>query len=533
MPTDIQWLLHHSGLKNLTLMTCPDCVDTPIGSVNIMDNPEVIQWMKPNELVLTTGYVFADNQSLQADTLRDLKAVNCAALCIKTKRFLEVVPENMLRLSEELGLPIIELPLNYSFSDVSKLVNDQLYQEQFQDIFKEQVFYNCLFSACFEKKHTREILDIFSDYLGKSVFLMNEQYQCEWFSLLEQDFSLFEQSETLEISCDALPSRPGTASDLESYPTFPFKLNDIVRSAVVLPFPDNRYSLCILADENDPLPMDTLRHALKIITFSSVSLPKSSGDFHRYYDPFFQFLLNGSNDNELEDTLLCNHYGFSYTKPRICLLLSPRSAGAGSISQKTVVSVTSALKSAACKSDSYFIAWNQNCICIYLFGAKETLGTFALQTADALLKETAGLFYIGISRTGQKLQEIPASYREASFMLLLSAKLPNTTVLYFGDYLIFWLLYQLPKEEQQRIYEDTVKPIADYDQAANSQLMLTLQTYFECNYNSTLTANKLYIHRNTFLKRMAKIKELICVSLEDAHNLASIYSGLCIYIMNQ
>ena len=76
MGITINWLLHKSTLKNLKILTCQELSDTEITGVNILDNPDSIQWIKPGELILTTGYIFIDNPTLQENTIWGLKKLN-------------------------------------------------------------------------------------------------------------------------------------------------------------------------------------------------------------------------------------------------------------------------------------------------------------------------------------------------------------------------------------------------------------------------------------------------------------------------
>ena len=43
----------------------------------------------------------------------------------------------MLDVSQKEGLPIIELPPDYSLADISEAVSKSLFQEQFQDAIRE------------------------------------------------------------------------------------------------------------------------------------------------------------------------------------------------------------------------------------------------------------------------------------------------------------------------------------------------------------------------------------------------------------
>ena len=58
-----------------------------------------------------------------------------------------------------------------------------------------------------------------------------------------------------------------------------------------------------------------------------------------------------------------------------------------------------------------------------------------------------------------------------------------------------------------------------YDQEHKTDYYLTLKTYITCQMNAVQAAKKLFIHRSTFLYRMAHIKELVQIDLEDPDQL--------------
>lgn len=108
MPT-LNWLIQESNLNNIRLITGENHILQEIKSVNVLDNPDVLKWFKQNELVLTTGYCFKDNPTLQRQMIKDMCEIGCAALAIKTKRF----SDKFLMLSLMKLRILIFLLLNY------------------------------------------------------------------------------------------------------------------------------------------------------------------------------------------------------------------------------------------------------------------------------------------------------------------------------------------------------------------------------------------------------------------------------------
>ena len=139
MPT-IRWFLNDSGLSNLKLRIGETHLDDKITSVNVLDNPDVSKWFKRGELILTTGFVFAGSEKLQRSIVRDLKEIGCAALAVKIRRFFHAIPEALLDEAKRLDLPVIELPFFYGFSEISRIVFDELYREAHAGARAEDAF---------------------------------------------------------------------------------------------------------------------------------------------------------------------------------------------------------------------------------------------------------------------------------------------------------------------------------------------------------------------------------------------------------
>ncbi len=52
-------------------------------------------------------------------------------------------------------------------------------------------------------------------------------------------------------------------------------------------------------------------------------------------------------------------------------------------------------------------------------------------------------------------------------------------------------------EELEDFYNTTLKPLSDYDEKKSTELVKTLEAYFEYNGNLTRMSEQLYTHYNT------------------------------------
>ena len=62
--------------------------------------------------------------------------------------------------------------------------------------------------------------------------------------------------------------------------------------------------------------------------------------------------------------------------------------------------------------------------------------------------------------------------------------------------------------ELERFYEETVAPLAAYDEQYETDLVTTIEAYLDNDGNVTPTAEQLFTHRHTIRYRIERVKEL-------------------------
>lgn len=88
-----------------------------IKSINVMDAPDISDWIKEGEMLLTTAYLIKDSPEDASALLQTLNRRGSAGLGIKLGRFWKAVPEELIAEAEALNFPLIELPFQFTFSD--------------------------------------------------------------------------------------------------------------------------------------------------------------------------------------------------------------------------------------------------------------------------------------------------------------------------------------------------------------------------------------------------------------------------------
>ena len=88
----VKELLGLDKLKSIELAAGKAGAERAVTGAVMLDNPEMVDWMREGELLLTTGYVLKENPDLQDDILDALIKNKASGLAIKTRRYFDEIP---------------------------------------------------------------------------------------------------------------------------------------------------------------------------------------------------------------------------------------------------------------------------------------------------------------------------------------------------------------------------------------------------------------------------------------------------------
>src|SRR5438552_2544935 len=106
------------SLQDVKVLAGSEGLGRNITCVNVMEVPDILQWVRGGELLLTTTYPLKDAPLSLSDLIRVLNDKGLAAIAIKPHRYLDDIPDEILRIADELAFPVLELPHDASFVDL-------------------------------------------------------------------------------------------------------------------------------------------------------------------------------------------------------------------------------------------------------------------------------------------------------------------------------------------------------------------------------------------------------------------------------
>lgn len=144
----------------------------------------------------------------------------------------------------------------------------------------------------------------------------------------------------------------------------------------------------------------------------------------------------------------------------------------------------------------------------------EDLEKLACSIVDTLSSEFYTKVYVGFGTTVTGIKELTRSFREAQVALEVGKVFDtNKHIISYENLGIARLIYQLPVTLCETFLNEVFKlgPIESLDQ----ETLFTIQRFFENNLNVSETSRRLFVHRNTLVYRLEKIKKLTGLDLRE------------------
>jgi hypothetical protein len=164
------------------------------------------------------------------------------------------------------------------------------------------------------------------------------------------------------------------------------------------------------------------------------------------------------------------------------------------------------------------------CICVL---DPEDDGREVANAADELVAAGRG-WTVGVGRTTEGLAGVKRSYAEAREAADLGFSTQRSgRAVRFADVLLDQILRST--QHTDALLEETVRPLADYDERRQSELLATLRAYVATNFNLTKAAAHLSVNPNTVVYRLRRIHALTRRDPSVVDDLLLLALGLRLY----
>ncbi|MDO4977773.1 MAG: PucR family transcriptional regulator [Eubacteriales bacterium] len=506
-----------------------------ITSINVMDNPDTVPWLKEGELVLSTGYIFTQT-NLHVDIIKNLKNQGCAGLGIKIHRYMEEIPSEMIQQANELDFPIISIPFSGTMEEIINMIYHKMFQDEMSESERLTEMYRDILESSLKSQKLIPILKKISQYIRCSVFLLLEDYQLlEYYIFDEQNLEypfpfmknynyLFREKDRSKIDEKEISRNQPVFDYCVEYhgEKYPFSFFPLIHEKKRI-----GYLVCYDFKNNiENIKYKFLKQVHSILVISILRNQMAMKENSAFDSTFYQKILSNSISNLEHIEMLCRQNGFNFSSDYCCMTIHFRKVREFTLfRQKTFFGKIQEMILQICSQSGIDIRSTiyNNDLVSFLYPSANEAGYRNKQIMDAIHEIGAGLkdkeieCMIGFSYIHHGAHKIYTSYSESLQAFELGQTLHTDQIIfsYEEDVIYHMLERHSTTAELFDYYEFTLKPLEDYDNENDTDLVKTLKEYISCGLNVSQAAKNLFIHRNTMNHRMDQIRELISMDLRN------------------
>jgi Purine catabolism regulatory protein-like family len=165
------------ALARARVLAGDDGLSRIVQRVNVMEVPDILPWVKPYELLLTTGYPLRDTPDGLVRLVGDLAHRGLAAVLIKPGRYIDELPAAMLAEADRHGLPIVELPAEVGFDDILNQVLTEILNRQAAVLARSEEVHRALIHIVLEGGGLDEVAAELVGLVGDTVLVTTSDGQ--------------------------------------------------------------------------------------------------------------------------------------------------------------------------------------------------------------------------------------------------------------------------------------------------------------------------------------------------------------------
>jgi len=166
---DLATALRETKLRHARVVAGERSLDRPLRWVHMVDHPDIIAWVQPGQLLLTTGYHWPDEPAAERALIEALAAKGLAGVALAVPRFLTAFPATSRQVAESLDFPLLEIPWDVPFSQITEEVHAWLIARQGQLIARAERIHRDLTRSALTARSLGDIASALSLLLERDV----------------------------------------------------------------------------------------------------------------------------------------------------------------------------------------------------------------------------------------------------------------------------------------------------------------------------------------------------------------------------
>ena len=541
----LQEILKHPGLRVAKVVAGGRGLDRIVTSVNIMEVPDILDWVKEGELLLTTVYAIRHDLSAQSKLISELAAKKLAGLAIKPGRYIEKIPEVMIEQANYYDLPLLELPLATSFSDLIQPIMSEILNRHILVLQRADEVHSRLSQIVLEGGAISDIASALASLLGDNLVVIENAGGSLRVTAPEAIENFPIEQAVRQVALLAKGKR-GTLRGTVSW-------GRQVRffHAPIWAGKKHYGAITVFETKSEVSTRDeiTVERAATVAGLEMANQLAVTAVERRYYNEFINEILVAGVAEEKSLRQRGLNLGIDLKRIHSVAVMhlaeknggiEPLPAAPPEFAENKNAMLQQILLALREKFPDVPIGYKYEGLVLFVpqpegqhtgrrdgcRGRIKEIVACAENAVHELMPEMRVL--TGVSRPASGLAGLQGSYQEALRTCQLGPVIwPANSVYYFEELGVYRLLGSIADRQELRSFvNETIGSIVAYDKAKGAELIKTLEVFFECRGNLKKVSERLYTHYNTILYRMERISKIAQFDLDDATACLNVQLGL-------
>ncbi len=506
MGITVSQALRTEGLRDSRVVAGKAGLARHISTVTVMEVPDIAQWLSGQELVLTSLYALRERPDLRHSLVADLEAKGCAGLVVKTGNYLATVPAELIAAADQLGFPLIEIPVHVRYTDVITPVMESVLAEQSRILRHSDAVHRSLTQSVLAGGGMAAVCTLVGDYAGCRVALLDAGLRC------------------VSAGADVSPERVGNWA--ESYDTLSGTWARSDSMFVPITGPDGLPGLIVpvrvdrepqgylvLWPMSLPLVNDVqvvLEHAATVSALELLKQEAVRQVERRYRDEVLADLLQGRIKTEPDLTQRTRHMEWDVRGRYRVMLVDLSGLGRNEGARKAAADA--AARTFRGMKPRPILGQLHTVLVVLLppMRLEQDLEGLARSVQFQVAQLAGGVRpSVGFSEHIAPLLELARPFEEARDALELGQRTAGPgSIAYFERLGVYRLLKHCPPALREEFVNTVLGPVLEHDQHKGGVLLETLESYFALKGQAKAVADRLFVHVNTVKYRLHQIEEL-------------------------
>ncbi|MFA1818883.1 PucR family transcriptional regulator [Virgibacillus oceani] len=505
----IDSILKRELFRDAVLVAGTEGRNREIKWTHILEMDAFDSFINGGELILTTGSNIAFDSADGISKVKKLIESDVAGICVELGTHINKIDAAIIEMANHHAFPLITFTETVKFVDITQDLHTIIINSHHEQLHHLHVLSNEFNELSLEPNGILKILKKLHGYFNKTVLLITDDKKMHYYPLINKEHteyihSLIDQFKEIEPYKDQLWEN-------EYYTFFPIK--GLGQSWGNLCLQEEAGAL----DEFSFSILDRAALAIAQILLRNRTIEERKQNQEE--DMVQKLLLGEGHESSARLKVLPPPAKNLYYR----LIVIENHSMAASISEEDWEEIKlqqAVILRSLFKKHGFFpaISVTRNKIAVIASFYKsnnpnKNVDSYTLITEAIREVHEKHIFqgndcYISASSLQKDYTKLTSCYKEADEVLQLQ-KMNILHVIFYENIGVYRLLIRLPQEDLQGFVTLYLKPLLDYDQKTNNNLLLTLSTYLETMGSKKETSERLFIVRQTLYHRLEKIEELM------------------------